>query len=62
MSKKWEIKNCENLFEKVSLEEFKQIIDEYAELVYGYLCQLSESSLDPEIRSPISAERTGTDG
>ena len=62
MSKKWEIKSCEISFEKVSAEEFKQIIDEFAELVYGYLCQLSESSLTPEIRSPISAERTGTDG
>lgn len=61
MSKSWEIKSCEVLFEKVSTEEFKQIIDEFAELVYGYLCQLSESSLEPEIRSLIVAERTGTD-
>ena len=62
MSKKWEIKNCEVVFEQIAAEEFKQIIDEYAELVYGYLCQLSELSLDPEIRSPITVERTGTDG
>lgn len=61
MPKMSEIKNCEVLFEKVSAEEFKQIIDEFAELVYGYLCQLSESSLEPEIHSPIVVERTGTD-
>lgn len=61
MSKKWEIKSCEIVFAELPIEEFKQIIDEFAELVYDYLCQLSESSLAPEIRSPNMVERTGTD-
>jgi hypothetical protein len=44
-------------------EEFEQLLDEWAEIVYCYLCQLSEKkTLVTEAFTPLAAERTGTNG
>ena len=44
-------------------EEFEQLLDEWAEIVYSYLCQLSEKkTLVTEPFTPLAAERTGTNG
>ncbi len=44
-------------------EEFEQLLDEWAEIVYRYLCQLSEKqTLVTESSPPLAAERTGTNG
>ena len=47
----------------ISNEEFQQLLDEWAEIVYCHLCQLSEEkTLVTETLSPLAAERTGTNG
>lgn len=61
MLKKWEIKKNEDEYVIVENEEFKIAIDEFAEIVYGYLCQLCEPSLAPEICAVNPARKTGTD-
>ena len=44
-------------------EEFEQLLDEWAEIVYCYLCQLSENkTLVTETLTSLAAERTGTNG
>lgn len=44
-------------------EEFEQLLDEWAEIVYCHLCQLSEKkTLVTETSMPQVAERTGTSG
>ncbi len=57
-------------FEKIEIgyvrirdEEFEQVLDEWAEIVYTHLSQLSEKkSLVPEFLTPLAAERSGTNG
>lgn len=41
-------------------EEFEQLLDEWAEIVYCHLCQLLEKkTLVTETLKPLAAERTG---
>lgn len=48
---------------RVSIEEYNQRLDETAEMVYRYFCQLLEDQvLAPETNVEESAGRTGTDG
>lgn len=41
-------------------EEYNQLLDEWAEIVYCHLCQLSEKALVTETLLPILAERNVT--
>ena len=63
MKKKWEAKEVIHDFSTISTEEYNQLLDEWAEIVYGYLCQLSEKKVLVTNNSmPNKAGRTGTDG
>ncbi len=63
MKKSWEIKKYEIISMRVEFEEYTQLLEEMAELVYGYLCQLPEkNSLAPETNTALAVGRTGTDG
>lgn len=64
MKKSWDVKNVEMIPVRVESEEHGQRLDELAELVYCYFCQLQENqTLAPEtLVTEISVGRTGTDG
>lgn len=38
MKKSWDIENYEIIPMRAKFEEYNQLLDEMAELVYGYLC------------------------
>ncbi len=43
-------------------EEFNQLLEEWSEIVYCYLCQLSEKKiLVPETSQPFAGGKTGID-
>lgn len=64
MKKTWDVKKIEMIPMRVTDEEFGQRLDEMAELVYRYFCQLLENHvLVPEtLIAENSVGRTGTDG
>lgn len=65
MKKTWDAKDVEIIPMRISLEEYSQRLDETAELVYRYFCQLHEDqALAPETLNAeqFREERTGTDG
>lgn len=64
MKKSWDVKNVEMISMRVESEEYSQWLDELAELVYRYFCQLQENqTLAPEtLIAEESVGRTGTDG
>lgn len=63
MKKTWNCSSVDLFHSPVSAEEYNQILDEWAEIVYRHLCQLSENLPDvPETYAAQAAERTGTDG
>lgn len=63
MKKTWNCSSVEIIHSIISAEECNQILDEWAEIVYRHLCQLSEDqSMVPETYAANAAERTGTDG
>lgn len=62
MKKSWDIESFEMTPMRVSFEEYNQLLDEMAELVYGYLCQLHETPLASEMDVTTVTERTGSDG
>jgi hypothetical protein len=63
MRKAWECSYVEVVHSRLSNAEFEQILDEWSEIVYRYLCQLSESQSEVSETIPAeTAERTGTDG
>lgn len=63
MKKTWSGSSVELIHSMISLEEYNQILDEWAEIVYRHLCQLSENqSKVPETLQPCAGERTGTNG
>lgn len=62
MKKSWDIESYEMIPMRVESEEYNQLLDEMAELVYGYLCQLHETTLASEIDVTQVTERTGSDG
>lgn len=55
--------NVTTAYTMVRREEFEQILDEWAEVVYLVYSQLCENeSLVSETSNPYGEERTGTDG
>lgn len=53
----------EVIHSRETIEEYEQRLDEWAEIVYRYLCQLSENQSRVSETIPAkTAERTGTDG
>ncbi|MCO5114331.1 MAG: hypothetical protein M9899_09150 [Bdellovibrionaceae bacterium] len=65
MKKSWDVKDVEIIPMRVSIEEYNQRLDEAAEMVYRYFCQLLENQvLAPETLNveEYHKQRTGTDG
>jgi hypothetical protein len=63
MKKKWDVKEIEIIPMRISHEEYERLLDETAELVYRYFCQLQEDqSLAPVTDTAPAVGRTGTDG
>jgi hypothetical protein len=59
MKRTWACSKVEVIHSILSVEEYDQILDEWAEVVYRYLCQLHENQAEaPETLT----KRTGTDG
>ena len=63
MKKTWSVNQVEIIPVEIPNEDYNQILDEMAEMIYRYFCQLSDSSiLAPETETALAAERTGTNG
>lgn len=63
MKRTWEFAQVEIDHAIIPDEEFNQLLDEWAEVVYRYLCQLTEEQAKVSQNSlPTTAGRTGTDG
>ena len=63
MKKTWNPSRVEIFHSTVSLEEYEQLLDEWAAIVYRHLCQLTEDQAKVSRNSmPLAAERTGTNG
>jgi len=63
MKRAWNCSSVEIIHSTIPTEEYNQILDEFAEVVYRHLCQLSENQAEaPETYSATAAERTGTHG
>ena len=62
MKKTWDVSEIEIIPMRVSPEEYNQLLEEFAEMVYTYFSQLSENqTLAPETNTAIAVGRTGTD-
>lgn len=62
MKKRWEPKKVIHDFSTIPTEEYKLILEEFAELIYRDFCQLrTDEPLAHVTTSPV-VERTGTDG
>lgn len=62
MRKTWNCSSADLCYAITSSEEYNQILDEWAEIVYHHLCQLPEIPSEfPETLMPLAGERTGTD-
>lgn len=59
MKRTWECTQVEIVHSILPDEEYNQILEEYAEMVYCYFCQLQE--IKPEAPELLT-KRTGTDG
>lgn len=63
MKRTWEFSQVEMSHATIPDDEFNQILDEWAGIVYRYLCQLTEEQAKASRNPmPLAAERTGTDG
>jgi len=65
MKKTWDVKDVEIVPMILPVEEYNQRLEEAAELVYRYFCQLQENqALVPETETAnhICEKRTGTNG
>lgn len=63
MKNSWDAKKVEIIPMRISAENYDQLLDETAELVYRYFCQLLEIKLEASVaNTEISVDRTGTDG
>ncbi len=63
MKKTWSVNQVEIMPVEISDEEYNQLLDEMAEMVYRYFCQLSENqSKAPVTNTTPVVGRTGTDG
>lgn len=61
MKKTWNCSSVDLIHSTLPTEEYNQLLDEWAEIVYRHLCQLSENqSKVPETNPAKAAERTGT--
>ena len=61
MKPKWDVQKLENEYQIVHDEEFKQILDEYLEVIYRNLCQPEkDQSLDPNFAQEILERKTGS--
>ncbi len=64
MKKTWDVKDFEIIPMRIPTEEYNQLLDETAELVYRYFCQLCEiKNLAPvtDTVNQTHEKRTGTD-
>lgn len=61
MKKTWELESYENIPMRVPTEEYKQLLDEVAELVYSYIRQLQDKTKASEFLMDQPIKRTGTD-
>lgn len=61
MKKTWELKKIEIIPMRVPSEEYEQLLDEVAELVYRYICQLQDKTKASEFSMDRTIKRTGTD-
>lgn len=59
MKRVWEWSQIEVTHAIIRKEEFNQVLDEWAEIVYRRLCQLCETEAQVSL---TSNGRTGTDG
>lgn len=64
MRKTWNSSSVQIFHSTISAEEYNQILDEWAEVVYRHLCQLSDdlSAVPDNLTAAPAAERTGTHG
>ena len=60
MKRVWEKPQIEIEHAILQNEEFEQLLDEWAEIVYRHFCQLQNEDL--VLDSPTLMKRTGTDG
>lgn len=64
MKQKWDAQHVECVPVRIPVEEYNQILEEFAELIYLGLCQLQKDeplvSVSPDESQVL--ERTGTDG
>ena len=60
MGRVWEKAQIDTTFTMIPTEEYNQLLDEWAETVYGYFCQLHNR--DHALVSETLTKRTGTDG
>lgn len=62
MKRIWERSHVEVVHSRVTTEEYNQLLEEWAEMVYQYLCQLPEKSPEvPNLTAQTEHKRTGTD-
>lgn len=61
MKKTWELDSYEIIPMRVPTEEYEQLLDEFAELVYCYICQLQDKTKASEFLMDQTIKRTGTD-
>lgn len=61
MKKTWELEQYEIIPMRVPTEEYEQLLDEVAELVYCYICQFQDKTKASEISMDQTIKRTGTD-
>ena len=63
MKKTWDCARIEVVHSRVSTEDYNQLLEEWAEVVYQYLCQLHEIKPEvPNLTASKEQKRTGTDG
>ncbi len=62
MKKKWEPKTVSHDFSIISSEEYKQVLEEFAEMIYGSFSQLQKIESTDRVPETQSVDRTGTDG
>lgn len=63
MRRSWERSQIEVIHSTVTAEEYNRLLEEWAEVVYLHLCQLSEIDTLVPIQTALNEQkRTGTDG
>ncbi len=63
MKRTWEFTQVEITHATIPEDQFNQLLDEWAEIVYRHLCQLTEDQAKGfRNQMPNEAGRTGTNG